>query len=751
MGELSKNPKKFWSHLKTFRKIGSKYGNYVSMEKWVEHFENLNSRDPAINPINFLRCIGIKQEVNTLINRLPNENLFPDKLISKVSFFEVREFMKNLKSGKASGNDSICNEMIILTKDIIGLTVANLFSKIIELEYFPNSWSLSLIVPIHKSGELDDPNNFRGISLNSCLSKLFTNIMNSRLMDTCEERELIDDNQIGFRKGFRTADHVFTLKTLIDQSFKRKNKLYSCFVDFKKAYDTVWRNGLMYKMLEKGLNSKFVRLIQNIYSKTKPCVQLESGLSHSFDSSVGLKQGCNLSPTLFNIFVNDLIHYVNQSNSDAPYLGNVKVSCLLYADDLVLISKSKEGLQNSLNALDKFTKDWFLEVNPKKTKCLVFSKTKSKEIIENFKLGETLLNFCSEYCYLGVLFSERGSFNVATKALNDKAKGSMFSLLRDINRQHACRPDILLDLFDRIIKPIALYNAEIWGYSCIPTNVKNLDLLNFKFISKLPSENLHHKFIKTILGVGKLTSHWGIMNETGRYPLILDIFNYMINFFYHLITSKSELILSALYVNKNLSKIGVNTWYKSLIRILKFFNIEHLMYTSDFNEIASQIYKLKNTLRKKYDEIWESEKAEWKEKSSKIEFLLHLKKDFKMAKYLKNADLLPSHRIAISKIRLSSTKFPIEIGRYENVPREQRICHFGCDKIGNEIHYLFNCNQPFIKKLRDNLKLPTNGFESEQFCRNWLSDLFESNEQVKLRIFGAHTARVLATYKELIG
>ena len=125
----------------------------------------------------------------------------------------------------------------------------------------------------------------------------------------------------------------------------------------------------MYKMLVKGLNSKFVRLIQNIYSKTKACVQLESGLSHSFDSSVGLKQGCNLSPTLFNIFVNDLLHYVNQSNSDAPYLGNVKVSCLLYADDLVLISKSKEGLQNSLNALDKFTKDWFIEVNPKKTKC----------------------------------------------------------------------------------------------------------------------------------------------------------------------------------------------------------------------------------------------------------------------------------------------------------------------------------------------------------------------------------------------
>ena len=96
------------------------------------------------------------------------------------------------KGGKSSGNDSICNEMLSTTKDIVEATIANLFTKIIEFKYFPKRWSLSLIVPIHKSGELDDPNNFRGISLNSFLSKLFTSIMNSRLMDTLEEQNLID-------------------------------------------------------------------------------------------------------------------------------------------------------------------------------------------------------------------------------------------------------------------------------------------------------------------------------------------------------------------------------------------------------------------------------------------------------------------------------------------------------------------------------------------------------------------------------
>ena len=86
----------------------------------------------------------------------------------------------------------------------------------------------------------------------------------------------------------------------------------------------------------------------------------------------------------------------------------------------------------------------------------MFSKSRANISIEPFKLGGYTLEFCSEYCYLGVIFIENGSFKMATKALNDKAKGAMFSLLRDINNHHACRVNILFDLFDRMVKPIAL-------------------------------------------------------------------------------------------------------------------------------------------------------------------------------------------------------------------------------------------------------------------------------------------------------
>ena len=111
------------------------------------------------------------------------------------------------------------------------------------------------------------------------------------------------------------------LKTFIDKAFHKKKKLYVCFVDFKKAYDTVWRNGLYWKLLKYGVSAKFVNLLRDMYARLQVSVNVLNGLSLSFISVVGLKQGCNLSPLLFNIFINDLVDMVNHENPDATLLG----------------------------------------------------------------------------------------------------------------------------------------------------------------------------------------------------------------------------------------------------------------------------------------------------------------------------------------------------------------------------------------------------------------------------------------------
>ena len=141
-----------------------------------------------------------------------------------MSIYEVQAAIKRLKKGKASAFDSLSNDILIASSKSISPILASLFSKLIKFHYFPKLWTTGIIIPLHKGGELDDPNNYRGITLNSCLSKLFTLILNDRLNLFCELKGLIDCNQIGFRKGFRTSDHVFTLKTLVDKSFAEGKK-----------------------------------------------------------------------------------------------------------------------------------------------------------------------------------------------------------------------------------------------------------------------------------------------------------------------------------------------------------------------------------------------------------------------------------------------------------------------------------------------------------------------------------------------
>ena len=136
--------------------------------------------------------------------------------------------------------------------------------------------------PSHQH-EDDDPNNYRGITINSCLPKLFILLLNDRMKKLCESKAMIHGNQISFRKGFRPADHVFTLKTI-----SQNKKLCTCFDDFSKAYDTIWRDGLYYKLLEKDGSKSFTRMV-NTYSNTLFGIKLPLGMTSTFSSKVGMK------------------------------------------------------------------------------------------------------------------------------------------------------------------------------------------------------------------------------------------------------------------------------------------------------------------------------------------------------------------------------------------------------------------------------------------------------------------------------
>jgi len=145
-----------------------------------------------------------------------------------------------------------------------------------------------LITTIHKANDITDPNNYRGITVTSAVEKVFNSILNTRLDDFLCKNNIINNCQIGFTKNARTSDHMFIIKCIIDKYCKTKDgKVYACFVDFQKAFDTVVHTGIKIKLLSIGVGSKFYEIIKNMYEVSKSCVKLQNHITDHFPINLG--------------------------------------------------------------------------------------------------------------------------------------------------------------------------------------------------------------------------------------------------------------------------------------------------------------------------------------------------------------------------------------------------------------------------------------------------------------------------------
>ena len=232
--------KQFWKILNKFSKC-KKENPDISTETFFEYFKNLNSDDLESDSSD-----DIVIDIDAVIENNP---LYDEILNGSITEKEVTEAINKLKSSKAPGNDSILNEYIKNTPQAFIPLYCKLFNIVLNTGIIPDSWLLGIIKPMYKNkGNPQDPDNFRAITLISCLGKLFTSVINERLNFFSNELELISKNQAGFRKGHSTADNIFVLYALISLYLSFGKKLFCTFIDFRKAFDTVWRKGLWFKL-----------------------------------------------------------------------------------------------------------------------------------------------------------------------------------------------------------------------------------------------------------------------------------------------------------------------------------------------------------------------------------------------------------------------------------------------------------------------------------------------------------------------
>ena len=373
------------------------------------------------------------------------------------------------------------------------------------------------------------------------------------------------------------------------------------------------------------------------------------------------------------------------------------------------MSSTHTGLQNALNKLEKYCLDWQLTVNIKKTKVMTFQNTVS--VTPTIYYKQTPLLETKEYNFLGNTLNYRGNFKRATQELTTKGLKVLFYLKSCFSNFHSMPVTLSCKLFDTLIRPVLLYNSEIWFMENHHSTIRSLrrseqhntfcDTISIE--DKFSFEKVHNRYCKSVLGLKKTACNISAKTELGRLPLSSFIKVQSLLYFLRLDLDKvNPLLKEAFELNKELHNDGVYTWYSYASSLLQDINIDmNTFYTLNlpFEKLKASF---KRRLKQEFNDLYTDKminKLSATTESSKLYLYSKLKNNIKMEPYLLQESSFKNRQI-ITKFRVSDHPLEIELGRYKNVPRENRLCKT-CNEIDDEYHFFLNCKQNL--SLRDEL------------------------------------------------
>ena len=694
----------YWKILNS--SVGGKQNSIdIPLEKLFEHFKNL-----SVHPS---KPADGSDEPEKEMPPMPHVDKINHHLNRPISEQEIIKVIGLLKNGKAAGNDHIKNELLKSLPHTYVSILCRHFNTILDSGIIPTEWGVGTIMPLFKNkGSALDPGNYRGITLLSCISKLFTAILNNRITEFINSDLGLE--QAGFRAGHSTMDHVFVLHHVIDFYRQQGKQLYCAFVDYSKAFDLVDRQALWYKLFSHGISGKVLTVIKNIYHGAKSCVRANGALSEFFECSTGVRQGENLSPILFAIFLNDFKNFLSSNYKGLESLGKEtenlelfsRLYVLLYADDTVILAESENELQDALNALKAYCDKWGLVINKDKTQIVIFSRGKISKH-KDFFLGSDILAVVEDYTYLGVVMNYNGSFVKAVCHQKRTACRAMHALLAKA-RILDLDVDTVFELFQRCVVPILLYGCEIWG-----GDDKAVEMI----------EVFYKRFIKIVLKVPVFTPTCMIYGESGQPPLkcLIDcrMVGFWVKLMYDEIPRLSKTILASMEkIHENASNQGASPnkfnfkWLVSVKKVLESIEFCGLWYHNREQDegtqpVALTTRQILNQTKLKIRSMHES--------NILMEILSHpqctvyqsFKNSYGQSPYL--SILNPKLREVVCKFLTRNHNLPVTANRFTKKGQSGLLptfCYF-CknNAIGDELHYLFSCpcldkeRQTFLKPL----------------------------------------------------
>ncbi|KAK3527856.1 hypothetical protein QTP86_009414 [Hemibagrus guttatus] len=297
-----------------------------------------------------------------------------------------------MKSGKAVGPDDIPVEVWKCLGETAVEFLTSLFNRVLESERMPEEWKRTVLVPIFKNkGDVQSCSNYRGIKLMSHTMKLWGRVVEARLRKVVE----ICEQQYGFMPRKSTTDAIFALRILMEKYRDGQRELHCVFVDLEKAYDRVPREELWYCMRKSGVAEKYVRVVQDMYERSRTVVRSAVGQAEEFNVEVGLHQGSALSPFLFAMVMDQLSEEVRQ---ESPWT-------MMFADDIVICSESREKVEENLERWRFALERRGMKVTRSKTEYMCVNEREGSGTVslqgEEVKKVQMGGERCQEFCVIG--------------------------------------------------------------------------------------------------------------------------------------------------------------------------------------------------------------------------------------------------------------------------------------------------------------------------------------------------------------
>jgi len=422
------------------------FAKYFENEIFVEKPDQLPFHDHIRKQVEI-----IKKRLR--INKSTNKNKLPP-----ISFKEIKTMLKQLPNS-SPGPDTIHNRCLKNYTTQLILHLEKIFNAIIDVGHIPNAWKNANIILLLKSKkDKKQPSSYRPISLLSCIGKVLEKIIKQRLMKELNDRKILPIHQAGFRSHRNTMYNIIRLERFAHEQLHKRQHSAVIFFDIKAAFDSVWFEGLIYKLYDLRLPSYLTRFIISFLDNRTASIEIENILSRSFTLKSGTPQGSPLSPLLYIIYTSDSINSLPQRTEHG-----------LFADDTALWSASntitnlKHRLQSAVNEFHSWCNSWKLTIQPIKTELLYFSPHPRKKYKNQLKIQveNTTIKPISSARYLGVIFDHQLNWRSHIQHMETKV-APRISLLRFLSKLNPNSNDmIMINLFKSLVRSIITYGSSV--------------------------------------------------------------------------------------------------------------------------------------------------------------------------------------------------------------------------------------------------------------------------------------------------